>query len=949
MTSAAYDSSSHYHQRPRHDSYHARHDHSMATSGREKLTAMRHSESPGRYSAADYSHAPRAPRAPPRPTRPTAPPHSPSLPSSSSSSHQHPYPSPPRARTPTWPPSPSVEDETAALAKEVLSSRVAAERVADAEGEPPVHSRGALDQETLLEDVGHADDRRFVLVSEPRDDRRKNFAARGNMAPLKTDIADPPMLTERASTPYAYTRPQRESTAPSFPNVLSPEPLTPVSARGPSSVSRRNTRDQNANPQRPGSRHGPYDSPLKPPRASKNDVFDDSDFESDGATQLRTAERKPARYSFVRSDLQKEDLRMNLDDYQPNPEPRRRDSGTRPPPALRREESSSSFKDNSYTQSPRSSSSSLNSGSRRSRPAPVDTSYYSSSRAPSRPSSPLQQAPSPKLPPRRRESPPTPRSTPRGNTRPASPLSFLTTLQPPSPGRAPITDADWYATYPPVAARDRSRPPSRMSRYDTMPESTPRIDVQSPSPARPPPTGAAALPYPVDDRPLGIFMPSEEHYQFDHSSIASPRQSYPDSTNVSASPTPGSPRLRDEAYRPRDTVTSPEDSLRDKSTRCNSFRSQVGPESRRGQAVRVAMECDVDKPLRSCPRSATSAKFDDWYSLKGHRSFDICPSCYDGVFADTPFAIDFSQTHRGKRPIERFCDFSSPWTRLAWLLTIKQRLPSLELLHALADIADVDRPCPDDRELSSDRVTWYGIPDQRDGLHVANFAICSSDKKMIEALLPTMRGCFTKLPSTYSSSIPEKHICSLRTSSRRFPKYLDLLIELDTEAQDLGQRPRISRFIQMARDNAFKGECARDKAYFRKPWLFIPSLPEFAVCEECYDDLVWPASQSKSTPNTIPRSFNKTLQLVPNEDPEVGSSCCLYSPRMRRVFDTSVKEADFGYLKRKAVDRKRAEIRLTRERRDIMKWMGTLDRSSSQWERAKKELKVLEREWALYE
>ncbi|KAH8708579.1 hypothetical protein GQ44DRAFT_627642 [Phaeosphaeriaceae sp. PMI808] len=358
---------------------------------------------------------------------------------------------------------------------------------------------------------------------------------------------------------------------------------------------------------------------------------------------------------------------------------------------------------------------------------------------------------------------------------------------------------------------------------------------------------------------------------------------------------------------------------------------------------------DSNKPLPPCPRITATSNYDDWYSLQGYQNFDICPKCYDGVFASTPFSIHFSQTRLGERPIDRFCDFGSPWIRLAWLLTIKQRRPSLEMIYALADIVDIDRPCPKDRELSSDHVSWYGIPDQRDGIHVGDFAICSSDKRMIEALLPTLRGYFTRLPNTHQSSVPDKYMCSLRTSSRRFPKYLDLLVELDGEAQDLGQRPNIHRFIQMARENSFKGECGQGKPYFRKPWYFIPALPEFTVCEECFNTLIWPSLQSRSTPSTVPRRFNKTLQLVPNEDAEVGSSCCLYSPRMKRIFESAVKEADFTYLKRKALERKRVERKVARQKKGIVNWMADLERGSSQWEVAKGEMKALETEWAKWE
>jgi hypothetical protein len=911
-----HDIRSHYHyhdRRPQHDSYYARRDQPPATAARETPAAMRHSERPSRYSYDAPAHTRSdEPRAPPLPRRSAAPPqHHDARPQGYA--YSYPSPSTGRRRKHTWPPSPSVEDEAASLAQEAGPSR--GPRAPCADGEPPIDTRGTVDQETLLEDIepDPADDRRYVLLSEPgaspsRDRRRKSVAERGNMAPIKTDVEDPPVCTERVSTPYAYTKPQRESTAPSR-----------------------------------------ADLPYRPPPAPKDHVFDDSDTDADDTTLLRAAERKPARYSFVKTDLQKEDLRTNLREASPQPEPRRRESRQRSPPTFRKNESSGSSKDNPYIHSPRSSSSSINSAGRKSRPAPVDTgNYYSSSRTPSRPSSPVQRAPSPKLPSRLRDTPSSSRPSSRGNTRPASPLFFSNTLQPPSPGRVPVTDADWHATYPPAPTLDRSQPPSRMTRYDTMPEPGPRIDIHSPSPARPP-VSSNSLPYPVDDQPLGIFMPAEQHYQYNHSAATSARQVFADSSGMVSSPVPGSPRLRDEVWRPKSNTNVPEEPSRTRRTRSNSVRSQTSVENRREQPARASAKYDLDKPLPDCRRTAPSSKYDDWYTLKGCSSFDICPGCFDGVFAGTPFAEEFSQIRRGERPTERYCDFSSPWTRLAWLLTIKQRRSSLELLYKIADVADNNRPCPDDRELSSDRVTWYGIPDQRDGIHVANFAICASDKKMIEALLPTLRGYFTRLPSTYSSSAPLKYMCSLRTSSRRFPKYVDLLVELDTDAQDLSQRPAISRFVQMARDNAFKGECAKDKAFTRKAWLFIPSLPELTVCEECYDELVWPACQSKSTPNTIPRLFNKSLQLVPNEDPEIGSSCCLYSSRMRRIFDTAVREADFSYLKRKAVERKRAENKLAREKKGIVKWMAGLERGSSQWELAKDEMKAVEREWAVWE
>jgi len=284
------------------------------------------------------------------------------------------------------------------------------------------------------------------------------------------------------------------------------------------------------------------------------------------------------------------------------------------------------------------------------------------------------------------------------------------------------------------------------------------------------------------------------------------------------------------------------------------------------------------------------------------------------------------------------------------MLTIKQRRKSLDLIYTLADIMEYQaRPCPGDYEAGPDEgVSWYGIPDQRDGIHVANFAICSSDRRMIEALLPTLRGYFTKIPRAYSHTL-SRYTCSLRTSSHRFVKYMDLLVELDAEARASGRAPNINRFIELARNNAFKGECNGDKTSFRKPWHFIPSLPEFTVCEECYDEVIWPTLQSKSLPSTIPRLFNKSIQLVPGEDPDVGSSCCLWSPRMRKVWETAVKYEDYTYLKEQARERKKAHAKYVRNKKAIAEWVSDAPKGSSKWEKANDELRELKKRWYTYE
>ncbi|KAH6618814.1 hypothetical protein C7974DRAFT_37768 [Boeremia exigua] len=850
-------------------------------------------------------------------------------------------------RKATWPPSPAVEDENDAVRKEVSSV------VGSEEGEPPINTRGTVDQDHLLDEIEQPrlpenDDRRFVFVPGVDNDglsaessaggaRRKSFAERGNMPHLNTHVeSDPILYTSRVSTPYSYT-PQKESNAPAAAFVLSPEPITPANPSNPRTAANRDgwdaRRDQNARPPRSIPAHTRQDPYARsPPQVAKDDVFDDDTAsEGENTAHLRINERKPARYSFVKSEAQKEDLRANLRESQ---EPPRRDSSQRPPTARTGyENTASSSKESSY-QSPRSSSSSINSEKRRSRPTPVDTLYANSPRPSSRPSSPQYRAPSPKLPMRLRESPPGSRPSSRGNAaRPSSPLAWSSTIYPPSPRQAPISEADFHSTYPPVTANDRPRPSSRFGRHETIQIPPPRVDVQSPSPVRPSPVRPNnPLPYPVEDYHADVWMPPEEHYQFDHSTVPPPRQLIADAPRVASPSISNSPRqgdaFRERSARPR--TPRSEEAPRQRRSRSNSA------DSKHSRTVKL-----LDRPLPACPRKKPTDRYDDWYSLSGYHNFDVCPSCYDGIFADTPFAAHFSQTRRRERPTERFCDFSSPWMRLAWLMTIKQRRSGLDLLYALADVSDAERPCPEERELSTDRMNWYGIPDPRDGLHVANFAICSADVKMLEILFPSVKGYFTRLPPT-SAYTPEKHTCSLRTGSRRFPQYLDLLVELDAEADSSGQRPNMSKFTKMARDNAFKRECTRDKAFVRKPWHFIPSLPEFTVCEECFDAVIWPRVQNSA----LARLVNKTIQLVPNEDLELGSSCCLYSTRMRRVWDVCADEDDLTYLERKVRERRRKEVVFAKERRGVLQWLVGLEKGSRTWERAREELRVLEREWA---
>ena len=343
--------------------------------------------------------------------------------------------------------------------------------------------------------------------------------------------------------------------------------------------------------------------------------------------------------------------------------------------------------------------------------------------------------------------------------------------------------------------------------------------------------------------------------------------------------------------------------------------------------------------LPSCPRREATQKYSDWYTLEGYPDFDICPTCYTAAFAGTFFEPYFKQIHLYEAPRLRVCDFSSPWVRIAWLLTAKQKRKSPDLIYALAALGEHEK-CPGEKETVG---PWYGIPDARDGVHVANFRICACDVHRIEALFPSMKGIFTIIPS--DPRIPEQlYKCSVRVGSRRFPKYLDLLVEIDEEAWERGRKKaEMGRFVRMAREFAFRRECERDKVLFRQPWHFVPGLEAFAVCEECYDDVVWPLIRDG---NRIAASFNRTMQLISNENPDAGTSCCLYGENMRAVWKRACEEGDFGYLRGVVEERRRVETRLGMERRGLVR---LLEGGGVEREAVLRGLGDIEREWRRWE
>jgi hypothetical protein len=223
-------------------------------------------------------------------------------------------------------------------------------------------------------------------------------------------------------------------------------------------------------------------------------------------------------------------------------------------------------------------------------------------------------------------------------------------------------------------------------------------------------------------------------------------------------------------------------------------------------------------------------------------------------------------------------------------------------------------------------------PKTRTPIH--NFNVCSSCVKSIEILLPPIRGIFMRDPNR---PMGPARVCDLRFDSKRFIQYFDTL-ELTADRADEQDAPPDTRaLVSLAKRMALVPECQRDRDLADRPWNIMTQLPEFTVCEECFDDVVWPELEDEKA---IPMMFNKALQRLPK------ASCQLYSPRMRALFRAAVDADDFKLLAAKARERKTVEMAYKANMENLKRQasLGMLDPQL-----ANMEMRRVEDEWRKWE
>ncbi|PNS16890.1 Spindle pole body protein pcp1 [Sphaceloma murrayae] len=908
----------------------------------------------------DYNSSPSSYAYPPPPSRPSTQ-----------------RPSRPRRK---WPPQPSVEEETSALRKEHRS------RPAFSKEEVP--SRGSIDQDPLLVQVQFPKETsrsnaRGVPTppTSDDDDRRKNLRRHG---PKLETAAIPEM--RRAPSPYSTSTstsrvmPDSASTVPSatdrdgrFQQFRQASASSDKSGPFPSPSAR--SQDKSSAYPEPAARKLPQDS-----RPASATAIDDADLAED-ETYLRRNERRSARYSFTKPVLSAEPEVLSEREL-----PTRTSTTRRP---LLSDDNRRHT--DSWMEIPREQ---VVEGIRKPAPLKVASLVREASGQHS-----------PASPNKLSGTPSSNRGSPRSSSNDGS-------VYPPSPPRSPRVSQDHYRDSS-SATQKRSHQSSKEGSRDTSPQASPMFPIVMPilaggfegtsdqipsrsvrlptrlaNATRPneaprptartvPPPRSESLPYPVDE--VTATMPEERDHQYFPESLRPLQASTMFAKTMSRAGTPlvaRPPLQKHQSYRDNTTApTTPTSPMPARGTRHNAF------------AEHTPLTPPVTTPIMlPCQRADFVSGYDDWYTLDECPDFDICEPCLVANFQNHYHRAYFRPVRRNLGAKIR-CDFSRQWLRLAWLLTLQRQVPNLSLLKAVYRRLE-DRstlPCPD---IDIKPHSWFTVLDDETRTPLLDFHICQTDVDVIVLLLPILKGFFFPFPPPRGSRISASNLvpidtsprlCAFRTTNNnRFQIYLDSLISLHESAIQSSRHPDMIPFVQLVKHKLSLDECPRDNILQGAKWFFIPSLPDFTVCEDCHDDIIAPLLRQDKD---LAMRFNRTRQSLPGPkdgrsardsvasltDVAREASCALYSNRMRQVFMAAVEGNDVKLLTRVARQRREMEKELQRKAQPVIARIGEVDEGIARWEdrgregerevrrfleeraRLEEKLRRYQREWAEWE
>lgn len=320
-----------------------------------------------------------------------------------------------------------------------------------------------------------------------------------------------------------------------------------------------------------------------------------------------------------------------------------------------------------------------------------------------------------------------------------------------------------------------------------------------------------------------------------------------------------------------------------------------------------------DFALPPCPRSQPTQGLRDWITIRDVPNFDICPKCAHALAATRyrNFLVRSPDKPYNRNTV---CALSRPWVRIAVTQCIKRKRTDFTTIRDANTLAMGARPC---EGANPDLRLWFRVPDSTTDRVVPNFLICSACLGSVHAVYPELEPAFTR------DALNQEGVCDLRCTGKDFYLFTEQIEKVAEKCRDRGQwktkymQPLVETIKRVARRHSHIG-CPRDRMMPSRAWHYMDTLPEFAICETCFEEVVWPV---KDKPYA--RDISKAMKIVPpstykGSNPAVAASngmhptsCQLYSDRMRRLFGDLVNgQVPFEIFKHKARERQAAQYRL---------------------------------------
>lgn len=405
----------------------------------------------------------------------------------------------------------------------------------------------------------------------------------------------------------------------------------------------------------------------------------------------------------------------------------------------------------------------------------------------------------------------------------------------------------------------------------------------------PPPTASASVATPVENREWQMAPPSPAYSR--QGSLEMPQQA-----TGHWQPEPFCPPGQHSMPTPRDSAVD-----------LVSSEAPVISLRRYSEDVHTGSLPGLPECHRQRPRAGL-----DWFTIPRYENFCICRSCYEQVFYPTEFRDHFVLAPSRFREKEIACDLgTSPWYRIAWLMTRKYRRADLSLIHGIADlVARLKLPCTGPARVTR---VWYSIIDPETRRCIPKFTVCRPCAEAVQILFPSFRGEFVSADRTAE---PRPGKCSLHfTPNRnRFLTYFDALESTHDHALHTGNAPRIQRLAKKISLFADVAECPREEPQRNMSWYMMAHIPEMTVCEECFLDVVYPEleTQLEAAVSSVPGKGADVSPVVRNfyQEPHTikhSTVCQMASHRMRDLFRRACRRDDgIEYLDSKVRERLRA-------------------------------------------